>query len=224
MPDEASWHSGFSVDTSVTVWPQDTEGLERLCRYLLRCPLSLSRIHWTPGAKTLFYEAKGSHDDPLRFSSARRDPPWESTTGCSWKTILNRVQKHRSFVYETVRFVGEHIEVELRPRQNSQAICSECQRPAPGYDRLEQRCYEFVPLWNLKVFFLYAPRRVECRRCGVKVEQLPWSEGKQRRTRAYAWFLASWAKRMSWKEVAELFHTSWESVFGSVEMAVYRRR
>jgi len=58
-------HSGFSVDASVTVWPQDTEGLERLSRYLLRCPLSLSRIHWTPGAKTLFYEAKGSHDDPL---------------------------------------------------------------------------------------------------------------------------------------------------------------
>ena len=58
-------HSGFSVDASVTIWPQDTEGLERLCRYLLRCPLSLSRIHWTPGAKTLFYEAKGSHDHPL---------------------------------------------------------------------------------------------------------------------------------------------------------------
>ena len=58
-------HSGFFVDASVTVWPQDTAGLERLCRYILRCPLSLSRIHWTPGAKTLFYEAKGSHDDPL---------------------------------------------------------------------------------------------------------------------------------------------------------------
>ena len=58
-------NSGFSVDTSPTVWPQDTQGLERLCRYLLRCPVSLSRIHWTPGSKTLFYESKGSHDDPL---------------------------------------------------------------------------------------------------------------------------------------------------------------
>jgi len=58
-------HSGFSVDASPTVWPQDTQGLERLCRYLLRCPVSLSRIHWTPGSKTLFYESKGSHDDPL---------------------------------------------------------------------------------------------------------------------------------------------------------------
>ena len=31
-------NSGFSVDASPTVWPQDTQGLERLCRYLLRCP------------------------------------------------------------------------------------------------------------------------------------------------------------------------------------------
>jgi hypothetical protein len=58
-------HSGFSVDASPTVWPQDTQGLERLCRYLLRCPVSLSRIHWTPGSKTLFYETQGFHDDPL---------------------------------------------------------------------------------------------------------------------------------------------------------------
>jgi hypothetical protein len=51
-------NSGFSVDTSPTVWPQDSQGLERLCRYLLRCPVSLARIHWTPGARMLFYESK----------------------------------------------------------------------------------------------------------------------------------------------------------------------
>jgi hypothetical protein len=28
-------HSGFSVDASPTLWPQDTQGLERLCRYLV---------------------------------------------------------------------------------------------------------------------------------------------------------------------------------------------
>jgi hypothetical protein len=61
-------NSSFSVDTSPTVWPQDTQGLERLCRYLLRCPVSLSRIHWTPGAKTLFYESKQHSDDGLLFS------------------------------------------------------------------------------------------------------------------------------------------------------------
>ena len=61
---------------------------------------------------------------------------------------------------------------------------------------------------------------MDCRRCGVKVEKLPWSEGKHHLTGAYAWFLATWAKRMSWSEVAQAFHTSWENVFRSVEMAV----
>jgi len=51
-------NSGFSVDTSPTVWPRDSEGLERLGRYMLRCPLSLSRIHWTQGAPTLFCQSK----------------------------------------------------------------------------------------------------------------------------------------------------------------------
>ncbi len=27
--------------------------------------MSLSRSHWTPGAKTLFYASKAAHDDPL---------------------------------------------------------------------------------------------------------------------------------------------------------------
>ena len=44
--------------------------------------------------------------------------------------------------------------------------------------------------------------------------------GERRLTQAYAWFLATWAKRMSWTEVARSFHTSWENVFRSVEMAV----
>ncbi len=39
-------------------------------------------------------------------------------------------------------------------------------------------------------------------------------------TQAYAWFLATWAKRLSWQEVAEAFHMSWDAVFGAVEMAV----
>jgi len=61
---------------------------------------------------------------------------------------------------------------------------------------------------------------VDCPGCGVRVEHLPWALGKSRLTQAYAWFLARWAKRLSWKEVAEAFRMSWEAVFRSVEMAV----
>jgi transposase len=140
------------------------------------------------------------------------------------KTILNRVLKHSAFVYVAQRLVetlaGPTLEVELRARANSRPRCSRCQRPGPGYDTLATRRFEFVPLWGMKVFFLYAPRRVNCARCGVRVEALPWAVGKHRLTTAYAWFLARWAKRLSWKEVAEVFHTSWDNVFHAVEMAV----
>ena len=89
------------------------------------------------------------------------------------KTILNRVEKHKCFVYGAVRFSseGSALEVEVRERANSRAICSECGQASPGYDRLPERRYEFVPLWALAVFLVYAPRRVACPRCGVKVER-----------------------------------------------------
>ncbi len=38
--------------------------------------------------------------------------------------------------------------------------------------------------------------------CGVVVERVPWSNGKSRLTTTYQWFLAGWARRLSWKEVA----------------------
>src|SRR5512135_781809 len=63
-------------------------------------------------------------------------------------------------------------------------------------------------------------RRVGCPQCGVTVEQVPWADGKNQLTKTYQWFLARWSKRLSWREVAQVFHTTWESVFRSVKMAV----
>jgi transposase len=54
----------------------------------------------------------------------------------------------------------------------------------------------------------------------VKVESVPWAEGKHTLTKTYMQFLARWAKRLSWQEVARIFQTSWEKVFHSVEWAV----
>ena len=138
------------------------------------------------------------------------------------QTILNRVQKFKSFVYRRVRWVGagDHaeLEVEVTERANGRPLCSGCGRARPGYDRLGSRRFEFVPLWGVKVFLVYAPRRVECSGCGVHVEQMPWAMGKSGLTQTYAWFLARWARRLSWREVAVVFGSSWERVFRSVEI------
>jgi hypothetical protein len=140
------------------------------------------------------------------------------------KTILNQVQKFKSFVYKSVRWVGDpaapELDAEVAERANGKPICSGCGRQRPGYDRLAARRFEFVPLWGIKVFLVYAPPQVEYPTCGVRVEQIPWAIGKRPLTKAYGWFLATWAKRFFWKETAEVFRTSWESAFRSVEMAV----
>jgi transposase len=140
------------------------------------------------------------------------------------KTILNRVYRQPGFVYGHSEMFTDgdrlSLNVEVRPHGRSRPRCSKCLKKRPGYDTLEPRRFAFVPLWGILVYFIYAMRRVDCPSCGVVVEAVPWAEGKQHMTKAYAWFLAGWAKRLSWKEVARAFHTSWDTVFRSVEMAV----
>jgi transposase len=141
------------------------------------------------------------------------------------KTIFNRVTEYKPFVVEHVEMV-EHesqlrIEIAMRARGNGEPVCSGCGERCPGYDtQPTARRFEFVPLWMIPVVLIYRMRRVECPTCGVKVERVPWAEGKNRLTTAYQWFLAGWAKRMSWTDVATSFHVSWDHVFDSVKHAV----
>lgn len=140
------------------------------------------------------------------------------------KTILNRIEHFKSFVYGKTCWVENAdcltLEVEIHPRKNGRPICSGCGQVRPGYDRLATRRFEYVPLWGVMVFFVYAMRRVNCPECGVKVEQVPWGDGKNHLTIRYRWFLARWAKRLSWRATACAFRTSWENVFRSVQHAV----
>jgi transposase len=140
------------------------------------------------------------------------------------KTILNQVESYKSFVYGKARWVQnaprKTIEVRIEARKNGRPICSGCDTVGPGYDRLPERQFEFVPLWGILIYFVYAMRRVDCPQCGVKVEKVPWCDGKNQLTTTYRWFLAGWAKRLSWQGVADAFHTTWENVYRSVRHAV----
>ena len=138
------------------------------------------------------------------------------------KSILNRVEKVPGFVFKECRWnEGETgIEVVIEPRKNARARCSRCGRAATLYDRQSERAFDYVPLWQIPVVLLYAMRRVKCRSCGVCIERVPWASGKSQSSQAYLWFLAVWASRLSWKQVAETFGTSWQTVSRGVEQAV----
>ena len=137
---------------------------------------------------------------------------------------MNRVQRFVGFVYHEVRLLecgGQaKIEIQLQPHGGMRGRCSQCQQPAPGYDRLPVRRWQFVPLWGIPTYFLYAPRRVRCAAHGVVVEHMPWSGGKRPITCAMMGFLARWARRLSWRETARVFGTSWEAVYRSVQWFV----
>ncbi len=140
------------------------------------------------------------------------------------KTLLNRIEKFKSFVYGTVHLEvlkgSEVLVVAIKSRANGKAECSVCGERAPGYDRLPTRTYEYVPLWGIQVFFRYAPRRISCPVDGIRVERVPWAGGKEHMTTTYKVFLARWAKRLSWKETAEIFESSWDSVYRAVKYVV----
>lgn len=136
--------------------------------------------------------------------------------------LLNACHHHPGFVYQGARLLEAEniIEIIVRPRRGSRAICSVCGKQGAGYDTLPERRFEFIPVWGYAVVLLYAMRRVACRGCGVKVEQVPWAIGKHTLCKAYMLFLAQWARRLSWRETATAFRTSWEKVFHAVEWVV----
>jgi transposase len=138
-------------------------------------------------------------------------------------TVLNRCTEFKRFVLEGSHLDGHgRLMVGVRPRRNSKAACGSCGQLSPTYDTApEARQFEFVPLWGFPVFLRYRMRRVSCKTCErVVVEKVPWSTGKHHLTDIYRCFLARWARKLSWTEVARSFQTSWDKVYHSVQYVV----
>lgn len=142
-------------------------------------------------------------------------------------TLLNRVHPIKGWTYKRVSHVSspkkECIEVEVVPFNRNMPICSVCGKAGTTYDHGSGtvRRFRFIPLWAVAVVLLYVMRRVDCTTCGrVVVERVPWAEGKSDLCTAFKSFLATWAKRMSWKDVARAFHVGWDAIYVSVDWVV----
>ena len=158
----------------------------------------------------------------MRVQTQRKHSTRRPAIQLQVNTLLNAIQHFPGFVYQDIRLCRHRdgrpsvINITVAAHGGMGAKCSRCLKPAPGYDRLEQRSWLFIPLWGVVTWFCYAARRVDCPEHGVVVEHLPWSEGKRPVTRAMIGFLARWARRLSWRETARAFGTSWECVYRSV--------
>jgi hypothetical protein len=100
-----SWRrSGFAVHNRVFVHPRDGREFEALVRYMMRPPVSLSRLHFTPGSHEVAYSnaARGKHKKaavPAEPSSAKEpledaavpDGPHRAALRRRWAELLRRV-------------------------------------------------------------------------------------------------------------------------------------
>jgi transposase len=62
-------------------------------------------------------------------------------------SLLNHYQHFPGFVYELARLCApsQTIEISVRPRRGLRPVCWACHKPAPAYDHLKLRRFEFVP-------------------------------------------------------------------------------
>jgi len=120
------------------------------------------------------------------------------------------------------KITEEHgeIVVYLFPDGRCRLICSCCSRKGPGYDTLKERRWKHVPLWGIPVTLAYSPRRLQCINCGIKVEAIPWTQGKSPLSLPLSMVLATWSKLVAWNVVGQLFGFHWNTVRKAVKNVV----
>ena len=99
--------------------------------------------------------------------------------------------------------------------------CGVCgKRCREVHDIRKQREWRDLSMRKLPLKLLYRPRRLECPRCGVRVEEFPWAEPWARVTTALSNAVAVLARELSWKGTAREYGLNWKSVATIVKRAV----
>ncbi len=122
-----SWRrSGFSVHNRVFVHPRDGGEFEALVRYMMRPPVSLSRLHFTPGSHEVVYLPKAGHDD-IESTEGERIEAMEFVA----RVLVQIPDPRRHLVrYYTARRSG--VGGRTRSARSTHSVCARCDRRVHG--------------------------------------------------------------------------------------------
>ena len=99
--------------------------------------------------------------------------------------------------------------------------CGVCRhRCMEVHDIRREREWRDLSMRKLPLKLRYRRRRVECPRCGVRVEDFPWAEAWARVTTALSNAVAVLARELSWQGTAREYRLNWKSVATIVKRAV----
>jgi transposase len=137
------------------------------------------------------------------------------------ETFLRKQLKLKSHtvtkVEETEEFMVVHID-RLGSRLLRCGLCR--QRCRKVHSVQTSRVWRDLSMRKLPLKLRYRPRRVECPRCGVRVEDFPWAEPWSRVTTALSNAVARLARELSWQGTARQYGLNWKSVATIVKRAV----
>lgn len=132
---------------------------------------------------------------------------------------LLRLKVHKvTKVEERESEVVIHID-RLGGRLLSCGVCRQRCRTVHGSPR-EERGWRDLSLRDRRMVLRYCPRRVNCPRCGVRVENFPWAEPWARVTRALGRVVAILARKLSGQETSRHYQLNWKTVATVVRKAV----
>jgi len=102
--------------------------------------------------------------------------------------------------------------------------CGGCGCRARGYDRRPKaRRWRHLDFGGMRVELRYAIRRVDCRRCGVTTELVPWAAHNSWFTFAFEQTVGFLAQAAAKTVVSEMMRVAWVTV-GSIIQSVVARR
>ena len=114
------------------------------------------------------------------------------------------------------------LRVSARPSWR-RSRCGVCGGRAVRYDRQPARLWRHLPWGRVTVWLRYAPWRVSCERCGVRVEQVPWAAHGSAFTAPLEELTAYLAQATDRTTTSRLVGISWPAVGGIVKRVVARR-
>ena len=115
----------------------------------------------------------------------------------------------------------EHMVVHIDRLGKRLLRCGICRhRCLEVHDIRKEREWRDLSMRKLPLKLRYCPRRVECPRCGVRVEDFPWAEPWARVTTALFNAVAVLARDLSWQGTARQYGLNWKSVATIVKRAV----
>lgn len=137
-------------------------------------------------------------------------------------TLFRKLLGVTELIVATVSFEERGLVLKVRPRWR-RPRCGVCRKRVAAYDRRPQRYWRHLSLGRVAVWLAYAPRRVSCKRCGVRTEHVPWAAAESRFTLDFEELVAFLAQGTDKTKVRDLMGIAWVTVGEIVERVVTRR-